>query len=190
MAKKFDDKHACKLNDPERLKWQNPDLLAGVFGDLDGKTIVELGVGTGYFAVALAKIYKKARVVGVDISFEMISKFKENAEASGITNVLCVKSEENDTLLRDEFADIVYLINVYHELSDQRLFLEETYRILKKGGTMLLIDWKAEDTPHGPPLYERVGPSEIAATLKKAGFKNIDCSTEIYPYHYAIKASK
>lgn len=190
MGKKFDDKHASRLDDPGRLKWQNPDILAGVFGDLDGKTVVELGVGTGYFAVALAAKYKKARIVGVDISFEMISRFKENAEARGISNVLCVKSEENDTLLRDKFADVVYLINVYHELADHKLFLTEARRILKKGGILLIIDWKAEDTPQGPPLYERVGPAEIMNNLKTVGFKKVDCSFDIYPYHYAVKAFK
>ncbi|HOT77743.1 MAG TPA: class I SAM-dependent methyltransferase [Candidatus Wallbacteria bacterium] len=190
MGIKFDEKKAHKLNDPGRIKWQDPDLLSTIFGDMDSKTAVELGVGTGYFAVALAKKYKKAKIVGVDISFEMIQKFKENAEANGITNVLCVKSEENDTLLRDNFADVVYLINVYHELADQRLFLMEARRILKKGGTILIIDWKAEDTPQGPPLYERIGADHIVDQLKLLKFKKISSSYEIYPYHYAIKAEK
>lgn len=190
MSKKYNDKHADKLNDPGRRQWQDPDLLSGVFGGLDGKTVVELGVGTGYFAVALAKKYKAAKVVGVDISFEMIQKFKENAEAQGITNVFCVKSEENDTLLRDNFADVVYLINVYHELSDQRLFLEEARRILKKDGVILIIDWKAEESPQGPPLCDRVSRVSIEEELKKLNFREVSSSFELYPYHYAIKAYK
>jgi len=48
------------------------------------------------------------------------------------------------------------MINLYHELEDPLKMLEESRRLLKKGGKLMIIDWKKGETPEGPPLELRL----------------------------------
>jgi SAM-dependent methyltransferase len=80
--------------------------------------------------------------------------------------------------LPDGSADLVTMINVFHELSDPAATLREVRRLLRPGAPAAVIDWKNGETTfegerHGPPLARRVDPAVILAALGEAGFTDI-----------------
>src|SRR5256885_9385708 len=59
------DKLVARFEDPSRAQWQKPDEIIAGLDPLDGKTVADIGAGTGYFAFPIAK--KAAKVIAIDI---------------------------------------------------------------------------------------------------------------------------
>jgi len=187
--KKFDPKKLAKLNDPKRLEYLNPDVIwdKAVFNQ--PQVLIDIGAGTGIFAIHFSKKITGGKVYACDISQEMITWMNDNlpAEQKGI--VIPVKMEENLVPLPENVADLVYMINLHHELEEPLKLLEESCRLLKKGGKLMTIDWKKEETPEGPPLEIRVTEETIESHMHDAGFNEITKYAAL-PYHYFLIGEK
>lgn len=79
----------------------------------------------------------------------MIDWIKENI-VSTYPELIPVQTEEVSIPLDDEIADIVFTINLHHELENPDKTINEAYRILRPGGKVFIVDWK-KGTPTGPP---------------------------------------
>jgi 2-polyprenyl-3-methyl-5-hydroxy-6-metoxy-1,4-benzoquinol methylase len=89
---KFDPKKLAKLNNPERLKSINPDLIWQTLNMDNPQVLVDIGAGTGLFAKAFAKIANKAKIYACDTSEVMIEWMNENLSCP---NIIPTKSDEN-----------------------------------------------------------------------------------------------
>jgi ubiquinone/menaquinone biosynthesis C-methylase UbiE len=187
--KKFDPKKLTKLNDPKRLEYLNPDLIWEKVALPDTSVLIDIGAGTGLFALIFSRKMKNGKVYACDISDEMISWMNDNLPAESKGVVIPVRTEENFLPLPDGTADLVYMINLHHELEDPRRVLEESRRLLKKGGKVMVIDWKKEWTPEGPPIEIRVTEEMIESHMRSAGFSKIT-KYSVLPYHYFLIGSK
>ncbi len=187
--KKFDPKKLDKLNDPKRLEYLKPDLIWEKAGLPNASVLVDIGAGTGFFALLFSRKMKKGKVYACDISDKMISWMNGNlpAESKGI--VIPTKMEETSVPLSGGIADLVYMINLHHELEDPLLILKESFRLLKKGGKVIVIDWKKEDTPEGPPIGHRVEEETIENHMHGAGVCEIIKYRDL-PYHYFLIGRK
>jgi SAM-dependent methyltransferase len=99
----------------------------------------------------------------------MINWMKENLSCSDIS-IIPTKCEESSIPLADNIADLVYLMNLHHELEAPENMLLESHRLLKKGGKIALIDWKPEETPEGPPVSIRIPEDTVFNQLKNTAF--------------------
>ncbi len=188
MAHKFHHQHAHKLDKPERLKWQSVEEFIKILEPFNNMVFVDIGVGTGYFAVPIAKMFPDTLVIGVDIQPEMLKIVEEKIKKESLRNLKTVLSKENNIPVEDKIADRILIANVFHELHKPQKFLKEVKRILKNNGKVIIIDWKPIETEEGPPLEERLEPEFVAKELETAGFKNIKIDSKTYPFHYIITA--
>ncbi len=172
--RKFDPAKLQKLNDPRRLEYLDPDLIWETLKPGEPDVLVDVGAGTGVFSALFAKKMAGGIVYACDISDVMISWMKENLPAELGERVIPLKMEESSVPLEDGIADIVYMINLHHELEEPEKVVAEARRLLKKGGKLMIIDWKKEETPEGPPLSIRVAESEIAGQMTRAGFLKVE----------------
>jgi len=188
-SRKFDPKKLAKLNDPKRLEYLNPDVIWGKIRLADADVLIDIGAGTGLFAMLFGKKIKSGKVYACDISEVMIAWMNDNipAEMKGI--VIPVKMEENSVPLADGIADLVYMINLHHELEQPLKLLKEALRLLKKDGKLMIIDWKKEVTPEGPPLEIRITEEAIQAQMSESGFSDTDKYT-VLPYHNFLIGKK
>ncbi|MBS3757969.1 MAG: class I SAM-dependent methyltransferase [Desulfobacterales bacterium] len=187
--RKFDPRHIHKLNDTKRLETLNPDYLWAFSGLKDPHVLVDVGAGTGFFAVAFAEKMNGGKIYACDTADEMIAWMQENITASYADQIIPVKSKEASIPLSDAIADLVSMINLHHELKAPEQILAEARRLLKPGAKIMIVDWKTEETPEGPPLKIRVAPGVIRGQLKKAGFVNIFESDGL-PYHHILVGEK
>ena len=98
---------------------------------------VEFGCGTGYFTRVIAR--KATHVTATDASPEMLRVARERLH--GINNIsFQVENVESTSLPSEEF-DTALMANMLHTLDDPQKALKECYRILKKGGTLLVINY-------------------------------------------------
>ena len=86
-------------------------------------------------------------------------------------------------------ADLVFMIALHHELDNPEQVLDEAYRLLEPGGKVLIVDWKKEEMPEGPPLTIRCLPETIENQLVKSNFIEIRIFNEL-PKHFVIVARK
>lgn len=187
--KKFDPKKLAKLNDPGRLEYLNPEIIWEKVELKDPAVLIDIGAGTGFFALLFSKKLKEGKVYACDISKEMLEWMANNlpVESKGI--VIPVKMEESSVPLPDSTTDLVYMINLHHELEDPIRVIKESLRLLKGGGRLMIIDWKKEITPEGPPIELRVAEETIEHQMLTCGFSNIR-KHALLPYHHFLIGEK
>ncbi len=181
-SRKFDPKKLEKLNDPKRLEYLNFDVIWGKTQLADADVLIDIGAGTGFFAMLFGKKIKRGKVYACDISEEMIAWMNDNIPSEMKNIVVPIKMEENSVPLADGIADLVYMINLHHELEQPLILLKEARRLLKKDGKLMIIDWKKEETPEGPPLEIRITAETIQSQMSASGFSYTDKHTA-FPYH-------
>jgi ubiquinone/menaquinone biosynthesis C-methylase UbiE len=186
--KKFDPAKLHKLNDPMRREYLNPELIWETLALSDPHVLVDIGAGTGFFAALFAK-KMAGRVYACDISEVMIAWMRENLLPETGGEVIPVKMEESSVPLPEGIANLVYMINLHHELEEPEKVISEAHRLLKRGGILAIIDWKREETPEGPPLSIRISEDDIRRQVAAGGFSNI-AAHRILRFHNFITAEK
>lgn len=187
MAHKFDPKNMDRLIDPGRDAWQPREAVMAALGLQAGETLVDIGCGPGFFAVFAARVVGPAgKVYAVDISLEMLMRLGQLLYAEGLANVQPVLSRETNIPLPDGCADAALLANVLHEAEDRLALLAEARRLVRPGGRLLVVDWRCEPMPHGPPLEERMDPADVAEEAAAAGWEPAG-TVEVGPYHWALR---
>jgi SAM-dependent methyltransferase len=111
-------------------------------GDIHaGETVVDVGSGAGFDSLIASRLVGSAgRVVGVDMTPEMLSKARAGAEAMGATHVEFREGLAESLPIPDRFADVVISNGVLNLTLDKTETLREWFRILKPGGRLQVGD--------------------------------------------------
>ena len=177
----------------DRAAWQKPSLVINKLGDLTGKTVADIGAGTGYFAFRLA--FKAEKVIAVEIDrslIDLMNGIKINLPAEMQAHFETRLAGPDDAHLNPEEADVVVVINTITYIEEKEAYLKSLYNGLKRGGKILVLDYKAIDIPLEdiPALNERLPADQLGLALAKAGFMDIDIDNNSLDYQYMVMASK
>ncbi len=120
----------------------NPVAIASL---KEGETVLDLGSGTGFDCfLAAGKIGKSGRVIGVDMTPEMVEKARSNAEKGGLTNVEFRLGDIDNLPVADGSADAVISNCVITLSPDKRRVFTEAFRALKPGAAVVISNaWSA-----------------------------------------------
>ena len=182
-----------KYEDPSRELWQNPDLVVEKLGNLNGKIVADIGVGTGYFTFKIANSAEKVIAIDVENKFlEYIEerKFELGSAALGrkIETRLC---EQNDPLLGPEEVNMALIVDTYHFIiSDRVAYMKKVYDGLQDNGTIVLVDYKKGNMPVGPPENIKVDLKTTLSEIIAAGFMIREVDTTSLQFQYIIDAIK
>ncbi len=186
--KKFDPKKLQKLNDPQRLVDIPPGDIRGRLNLQKADVLVEIGAGTAFFSIAFLKLFNAATLYACDLSETMIAWMKANVTPRHPT-IIPVQNGEFSVPLDDGVADLVFMITLHHELENPAAMLEESYRLLKPGGEIFIVDWKKREMAQGPPSRIRCTPEQVRDQLIQAGFGGVSFFNDM-PKHFLVVGQK
>lgn len=174
-----------------RSSWQQPELVVGKLGDIEGKVIADIGAGTGYFVLRLA--YRNAKVIAIDIDPVMtnyIESFKENLPKEVQNNISTRLAKADDPMLKENEVDKVIIINTASYISKLKEYLVTLKKGIKPNGTIMILDYKTKiiDIP-APPLDDRISIGKLQTYLANAGYKNIVVDDTSLEYQYIVTAN-
>lgn len=199
----FNAAESHRLDDPERLRFMPPAEIVNALELAPGMTVADIGAGTGYFALPVARaILPNGRVFAVDVQREMLTRLDARLRQAGASgNISLVEGDATGTTLPDASCDRVLIANVWHELPNHPAALHEFARILRREGRVAILDWRAdvparsksaprtESDPPGPPAEHRIPADEVAKRLRADGWTVLS-RDNVGEYSYLITATR
>ena len=144
-------------------------------GVVRGQHAADLGCGSGYITIALARAVGKDGIVSaVDVMQEPLEAVRAKAEAAGLTNVKGIRADLEvlgSTKLSDASQDFSLLTTVLFQSQKKAAIIAEAVRILKPGGRLLIVDWKKGMRGFGPPDELRASAEELNALATAGGMR-------------------
>lgn len=171
-----------------RADWQRPDEVLAKMEPLAGKTVADIGAGTGYFSFRLAE--RAEQVIAIDIDPRFIRYIEEKRDSLGLDNLVARKTTPNTPGLQAEEVDYVLMVNTYHHIDDRPLYMALLRKGLKPGGAFWVVDFKGGKLPVGPPARMKISAEAAQAELAEAGFDTFELDTTLLPHQYILVASK
>jgi predicted methyltransferase len=156
------------LDHPLRDEWQKPAQVVQALGLKPTSRVADIGSGTGYFAVRLARLVPQGRVYGVDTEPAMVKFLAERAKREGLDNLTSIEGKPGDPKLPGA-VDVMLMVDVYHHIADRVGYLRAVRSCLEPGGRLAIIDHV--DTPGSVLKDEQTAPRRIKAELKRAGYR-------------------
>ncbi|QLC49144.1 methyltransferase domain-containing protein [Methanolobus zinderi] len=187
----YSERESARLNDQANTL---EELLHSDTKYSPGSAVLEAGCGIGAQTVILSKNSPKAKITSIDISEESLNLAKERAARDGVTNVEFRVENIFDLPFEDESFDHVFVCFVLEHLKEPVKALASLRRVLKKGGTITVIEGDHGSCFFHPETEDAVkawnslievqarlgGDSligrQVYPLLKKAGFSDIRVS--------------
>jgi ubiquinone/menaquinone biosynthesis C-methylase UbiE len=160
------------LDRPEREAEERPDDAVEALRLRPGAVVADLGAGSGYFTVRLARrVGPAGRVFAADIQPEMLSLLRTRLRREAVTNVELVQSAENDPRLPARTFDLILMVDVYHELAHPQVILSKLLTSLKPAGRLVLLEYRKEDPAVPIRPEHKMSVADARLELEAEGFQ-------------------
>jgi len=159
------------LEDPERDAWQRPAQVIEKLALKPGDSVADLGAGSGYFTVLLARTVGPAgKVYAIDIEPQMLEHIRQRAKQEKLTNIQTVLADPHDPKLPQTSVDMIFICDTLHHISERSTYYPLLARALKPGGRLVDVDFQKRDLPIGPPLSMKIAKGGVVKEVAAAGF--------------------
>lgn len=181
------DEWVAQFDSPDRDAWQKPDAVLAALALRPDAQVADVGAGTGYFAVRLARAVPQGRVYAVDIEPDMVRYLGERATREGLGNLTPIQGDAADPRVPAE-VDVAVVVDTYHHIADPTRFFGKLRDRLRPGGTLAIVDFKkdAPDDAPGPPAAMRIADDIVVAHLEKLGLTHVRTDRDALPYQYIV----
>jgi len=160
------------LDRREREEEEEPGLALRLLRVKKGAIVADIGAGSGYYSIRLAKIVgPMGKVYATDIQTGMLTILQQNTARAKVTNVLPVLGAIDDPKLPADSIDLAIMVDVYHEFSEPQRMLRRVREALKQDGRLVLLEYRAEDV-NVPILPDhKMTKAQVKLEVEHEGFK-------------------
>jgi predicted methyltransferase len=171
MHQRFGDaeKWARVFDDPARDAWQKPAEVIRALALAPRAAVADIGSGTGYFAVRIARAVPEGRVYGADLEPDMVRFLNERAAKERLPNLSSHLAAEDDPRIPAP-VDLALVVDTYHHIAQRPRYFDRLRAGLRPGGRVAVIDFRL-DSPTGPPVQHRIDPATVRSEMERAGYR-------------------
>jgi cyclopropane fatty-acyl-phospholipid synthase-like methyltransferase len=168
--RRFDDaaKWAREFDNPERDSWQKPEEVVEALRLNGDSSVADIGAGTGYFSVKIARRIPAGKVFAADVEPDMVRYLGQRSQAEGVANLKPVLAG-TDAANLPEPVDLILIVDTYHHIGHRKPYFVKLKSSLRPNGRLVIIDFKA-DSPNGPPPEHRISPEKVTEEMREAGY--------------------
>ena len=155
---------------PDRAKNLEIDRVMDLLKIMPGKSVADLGAGSGWFTVRAARrVGATGAVVAEDINPDAVKYVEQRAKKEGLANVREVLGTPDDPKLAGDSVDAVMMLKMYHEIANPVFFMQHVRGSLKAGARVGIIDrnGNGSGTDHG------VLQATVEKEMGEAGYKRV-----------------
>jgi ubiquinone/menaquinone biosynthesis C-methylase UbiE len=164
------------LDRPDRDAREQPDRVLDSLKLAPAMTVADVGAGTGYFTLRLAK--RVAHVIATDLQPQMLDMLR--ARAGSDANLTLVQASDHDAALPAACCDVVLMVDVYHELSDPPAVMAGIAKALKPDGRLVLVEYRGEDPAVAIKPEHKMTLAQLKLELAQLRFRFVE-SNEMLP---------
>jgi ubiquinone/menaquinone biosynthesis C-methylase UbiE len=155
----------------------------------EGSRVADLAAGSGFFARAAARAAGPEGLVwAIDPNPDMLPRLKNLGAGEGLRNMEVVRGTAEKlggTKLPDATMDVAILANALFSIEDKRAAAAEAYRILRRAGRVILVDWTDSHGGLGPHPSHVVSAAEARKIFEAAGFTQAE-DIPAGAYHWGL----
>ncbi len=162
----------CAYEGSDRDSWQQTSRVVEALAIQPGDRVADLGAGSGYFTVHLARaVGPSGRVYAVDVDAEMNEYLEERLAEEGIENVEVVLGEFEDPLLPDGQIDLLFTSNTYHHLQDRPAYFRRVRADLTAEGRVAVIDFDGTEGLFVKLMGHFTDKQTLLSEMEEAGYR-------------------
>lgn len=150
-----------------------------------GTTVADIGAGEGYYTIRLAeRVGSKGRVLAQDIDAKAVQRLGQRVERERLDNVSIKLGAEANPRLPDNSFDRIFMVHMYHEVTEPYAFLWHLRPALKPGGQVVVVDIDRATDQHGIP------PDLLFCEFAALGFRLVEFvrKPELNGYYASFEA--
>lgn len=178
-------KWAKIFDDPSRDEWQKPAAVIQALALSPDARVVDIGAGTGYFTVRLARAVPRGKVVAVDIEPTLLQYIDHRAQKEHLGNVSTALGNAKSPNVKGPI-DLALVVDTYHHIEDRPAYFHGVLHELSPHGRVVIVDFRMGKLPVGPPEKHRIPPEQTTREMKQAGYKKCG-SYDKLPYQYVLE---
>lgn len=167
------------------LMFSDPLKNLKALGLREDNIVADLGAGTGYYSIAAGTLVPKGKVYAVELQKDFLETIKNKVKDAYLRNVEIIwgnVEKLGGTKIGDGIVDAVIVSNILFQVEDKVQFIEETKRILKQNGRVLLIDWSESSIMGATKI---VPENKAREMFEKKGFV-LDRKIDAGGHHYGM----
>lgn len=176
------------FDDPARDDWQRPDDVLHALALDPAMIVADVGAGTGYFAVRLARAVPRGEVLATDLEPHMVGFLNERARREQLANLRSILATPTASGLAASSVDRILVVHVWHHLADRGQYVRGLATALRPDGKLLVVDFDPT-AQRGPPANMRIAPEVVIAELEGAGL-SARVSAIALPDQYIVEARR
>lgn len=174
------------LEQASRVEGLKINEIVARLGLKPGQVVADLGAGTGLFSVPLARAVAPAGTVyAVEIDKGYFPIINGKAKEGSVSNVKTVLGEFTDPKLPARDVDVAFMHDVLHHVQDRAGYLKSAANYVKPSGRFVVIDYRANQGPHGKQPELVVSEEQVTAWMKAAGLGTVE-KVDMFPDKYFL----
>jgi precorrin-6B methylase 2 len=178
---------AAWLERPDREAAERTDLLIENLPINPGDKVADIGAGTGYFSLPMARMVgETGTVYAVDIQPEMLAIIEERAAVEGISNIAPVLATDRNPGLASESINMALFVDAYHEFEWPWEVMSAVYESLIPGGKVVLIEYRAEDPRVQIRKLHKMTEQQARAEMAAVGLVFVENGDILPQQHFLI----